>query len=108
LESIHQTTFSTNRKINFLKEHVLRQHAGWSIGSQMPQIYLHYFWNESSQSLLEAYGIMPKNQHIDRIKTEAMSKLLRAQQPGETSKFCAMCRMVLSCDAYEETIEPGI
>jgi|SRR5215208_2553068 len=26
-----------------LKEHVLRQHAGWSIGSQMPQKYLHYF-----------------------------------------------------------------
>jgi integrase/recombinase XerD len=44
-------------KSTMLKEHVLRQHAGWSIGSQMPQVYLHYFGNESSESLLEAYGI---------------------------------------------------
>ena len=32
----------------FLKEHVLRQHAGWSPRSQMHLKYLHYFGNESS------------------------------------------------------------
>ena len=41
-------------KSRILKEHVLRQHAGWSVGSNMPQVYLHYFGNESSESLLEA------------------------------------------------------
>jgi integrase len=29
-------------KSKILKEHVLRQHSGWSISSQMPQRYLHY------------------------------------------------------------------
>jgi integrase len=55
-------------KSTILKEHVLRQHAGWSGRSQMHLKYLHYFGNEFSQSLLEAYGIMPKRQQIDQLK----------------------------------------
>jgi hypothetical protein len=41
------------QKSTMLKEHVLRQHAGWSVGSNMPQKYLHYFGNESNESLLD-------------------------------------------------------
>jgi integrase len=41
-----------------LKEHVLRDHAGWTMTSKMPQVYIHYFGNESSRSLLEARGIV--------------------------------------------------
>jgi integrase/recombinase XerD len=44
-------------KSTILKEHVLRQHAGWSGRSQMQLKYLHYFGNESSDSLLAAYGL---------------------------------------------------
>jgi hypothetical protein len=44
-------------KAKILREPVLRQHAGWSPNSKMPQLYIHFFANESSQSLLEAYGI---------------------------------------------------
>jgi integrase len=44
-------------KSTILKEHVLRQHAGWSGSSQMHLKYLHYFGNESNESLLEAYGM---------------------------------------------------
>jgi hypothetical protein len=47
-----------------LKEHILRQYAGWSIRSQMPQKYLHYFGNESSESILQAYGIITKESKI--------------------------------------------
>jgi integrase/recombinase XerD len=35
-------------KSTILKEHVLRQHAGWSGSSQMHLKYLHYFGNESN------------------------------------------------------------
>lgn len=45
-------------KSRILKKHVLRQHAGWTPGSQMHLKYLHYFGNESNESLLEAYGIV--------------------------------------------------
>jgi integrase/recombinase XerD len=50
-------------KSTILKEHVLRQHAGWSGRSQMHLKYLHYFGNESSESLLEAYGIVNPDEH---------------------------------------------
>jgi integrase/recombinase XerD len=37
-------------KSTILREHILRQHAGWSINSQMHRKYLHYFGNESNES----------------------------------------------------------
>jgi hypothetical protein len=86
-----------------LKEHVLRQHAGWTPRSQMHLKYLHYFGNESSESLLEAYGIMPKGQQLDQLKPKQCPNCSEPNKPD--SKFCAKCRMVLSYDAYNETIE---
>ena len=90
-------------KSKILKEHVLRQHAGWSVGSNMPQVYLHYFGNESSESLLEAYGLKPKTEEIDKMKPTQCPNCNEGNKPD--SKFCASCRMVLSYDAYTETIE---
>src|SRR6187200_3634047 len=40
-----------------LKSSTLNQHAGWTANSNMSQKYIHYFGNESSESLLEAYVI---------------------------------------------------
>ena len=57
------------QKSLFLKEHVLRMHAGWSPRSQMHLKYLHYFGNESSDSILEAYGIITKDKvHSDALR----------------------------------------
>ena len=55
-------------KSKFLKESILSQHAGWTNDSQMPNIYLHYFGNESSESILEAYGLKPKQEEIDKMQ----------------------------------------
>lgn len=90
-------------KSKILKEHILRQHAGWSVGSNMPQKYLHYFGNESSESILEVYGLKPKCEEIDKMKP------LQCPNCGESnkidSKFCVKCRMVLTYDGYTEIIE---
>jgi hypothetical protein len=86
-----------------LKEHILRQHAGWSIGSQMPQKYLHYFGNESSESILQAYGILPKDQQIDQLRPKQCPNCMEPNKSD--SKFCANCRMLLTYDAYSKTIE---
>ncbi len=43
-------------KSTVLKEHTLRQHAGWTGKSMMHIKYLHYFGNESNESLLAEYG----------------------------------------------------
>jgi integrase len=34
-------------KSQILKESILRDHAGWTLNSKMPNIYIHYFGNES-------------------------------------------------------------
>jgi integrase len=90
-------------KSTILKEHVLRQHAGWSGSSQMHLKYLHYFGNESNESLLEAYGIIDKGIQIDQLRPKQCPN---CSEPNKVdSKLCAKCRMILSYDAYSETIE---
>jgi len=92
------------QKSTILKEHVLRQHAGWSGRSQMHLKYLHYFGNEISESLLEAYGIIPKDQQaVDVLRPKQCPNCNEPNKPD--SKFCAKCRMVLTYDAYNETVE---
>jgi hypothetical protein len=90
-------------KSTILKEHVLRQHAGWSGSSQMHLKYLHYFGNESNESLLEAYGIVSGGQQIDQLRPKQCPNCSEPNKPD--SKFCAKCRMVLSYDAYEGTVD---
>jgi UTP-glucose-1-phosphate uridylyltransferase len=66
--------------------------------------YLHYFGNESNESILEAYGIVTKDkQTSDILKPMQCPNCSEPNKPD--SKFCAKCRMVLTYDAYNETIE---
>ena len=91
-------------KSKILKEHVLRQHAGWSPRSQMHLRYIHYFGNESCESILEAYGIVTKdNQQKDALRPKQCPNCNEPNKPD--GKFCAKCRMVLTYDAYSETLE---
>ena len=46
----------------------LEKYAGWSMGSNMHLKYIHYLGNESSESILEAYGYKQKNEEIDKMK----------------------------------------
>jgi integrase/recombinase XerD len=57
---IHRHSALTEKSTK-LKSSTLNQHAGWAANSGMVQKYSHYFGNESSESLLEAYGIVTKN-----------------------------------------------
>jgi integrase/recombinase XerD len=99
-----QRHYSLTEKAKILKENMLRVHAGWGMTSTMPQIYLHYFGNESSESLLEAYGIKTKDQ-------QKPDPLLPKQCPNcsepcrRDDMFCPRCRMVLTYDAYSETLQ---
>jgi hypothetical protein len=82
------------------------QYGGWSPGSKMPQVYTHYLGNESSKSLLEVYGIEPKNSSGGSV--ELLSpKICPNCHEGNTydAKFCAKCRLVLTYDAYNETLQ---
>ena len=69
----------------------------------MPQKYLHYFGNEASESLLEAYGIVTKDsQQKDALRPKQCPNCNELNKPD--GKFCVRCRMILSYDAYEDTV----
>jgi UTP-glucose-1-phosphate uridylyltransferase len=67
--------------------------------------YLHYFSNESSEGLLKAYGIVTKNQqHSDILRPKTYPNCNESANKPD-SKFYVKCRMVLTYDAYDETLE---
>jgi integrase len=87
-----------------LKLHTLNQHAGWSTNSNMAQKYIHYFGNESSESLLEAYGIVTK----DNIPINTLNpKLCPNCNEGNTqdARFCTKCKMIMSMEGYQEALD---
>jgi integrase len=91
-------------KSKILKEHTLRQYAGWTSNSNVPQRYINYFGDEASESLLQAYGIITRDQgDLDILKPKQCPNCNEPNKPD--SKFCAKCRMVLTYDAYSETLE---
>ena len=66
--------------------------------------YLHYFGNESNDSILEAYGIISKDKQLSEVLRPKQCP--NCNEPNkQDSKFCAKCRMVLTYDAYSETLE---
>lgn len=90
-------------KARILKEPILKIHAGWSQRSNMHLKYEHWFGNESSESILEAYGLKTKAENIDKMKPKQCPNCSETNKID--SKFCSKCRMVLSYDAYTETVE---
>lgn len=95
---------SLTQKSGILKEHHLRQFAGWSMSSKMPQKYIHYLGNESSNGLLEAAGIIPNDkQQSDALKSKQCPNCSEPNKPD--SKFCTKCHIVLTYDSYAETLE---
>lgn len=92
------------QKSQILKESTLRDHAGWTMSSKMPQVYLHYFGTESSNSILEAYGIIKHSQkQIDILKSKTCPNCNEPNKPEE--RFCVKCKMVLTYDAYKDTLD---
>ena len=112
---------SLSEKARLVNEYTLRQHAGWTKNSDMIEIYTHELAGESSEDLLLAYGINVKKKNAATATTindkgenkaaEASSSSLypkacpHCSEPNKpTSKFCVNCQMVLTFDAFNETI----
>jgi integrase len=87
-----------------LKSSTLNQHAGWKPSSNMAQVYIHYFGNESSESLLEAYGIVTKNNiPIDTLNPKICPNC--SEGNTQDAKFCSKCKMILSYEGYQEALQ---
>jgi hypothetical protein len=91
-------------KSQFLTEAVLRSHAGWTMNSSMPRVYIHLS-DESSKILLQKKGLIRKG---DTRTTEGLKsrQCPNCSEPNRQDvKFCFHCRMVLSYDSYRETLD---
>ena len=101
---IRRHTALTEKSLNPKIAHILNQHAGWTQGLAMREKYLHYFSNTSSESILEAYGIVPTDKkQSDILKPRICPNCNEGNIPN--SKFCSKCRMVLTYDMHAETLE---
>lgn len=114
---------SLSEKARLVNEYALRQHAGWTKNSDMIEIYTHELAGESSEDLLLAYWIDVKKKNAataTTINDKGENKAAEASsssslypkacphcsEPNKpTSKFCVNCQMVLTFDAFNETIE---
>jgi predicted amidophosphoribosyltransferase len=70
----------------------------------MPQKYIHYFANESSESLLEAYGIVTKN----NIPITSLNPKICSQcgaSNTQDARFCSSCKTIISYEGYQEVLE---
>ena len=92
-------------KSKILKEQILKSHAGWSPTSNVHLKYIHYYGNESNESILEAYGLINKgSEEIDKLKPKTCPNCNESANKID-SKFCSKCRMVLTYDGYSEILE---
>jgi integrase/recombinase XerD len=90
-------------KSSKLKSSTLNQHAGWSMNSHMAQKYIHYLGNESSESLLEAYGIVTNNKLIDTLNPKICPNC--SEGNTQDARFCSKCKMIMTYEGYQEAIE---
>ena len=87
-----------------LKSSTLNQYAGWSMNSNMAKKYTHYYGNEASEDLLEAYDIVSATS-IERDRLNP--KICPHCSEGNTqdAKFCSKCKMIMSYEGYQEALE---
>jgi integrase len=91
-------------KSQILTESTLRDHAGWTMTSKMPTVYLHYFGTESAKKLLEAKGVIQRNNmSVNLLKSKPCPNCSEPNKPD--AQFCMKCKMVLSYDSYKDALE---
>lgn len=95
---------SLTQKSKILKEHTLRQYAGWTPNSGMAQKYVHYFGDEANQDLLVAYGIRSKDETVDTtLRSRYCPNCNSPNQPEQ--HYCMSCGFVLTLTGYSKLME---
>ncbi len=65
--------------------------------------YLHYFGSESTNSILQEYGLLDKGAQLNLLQPKMCPNCSEGNKPD--AKFCIKCRMVLSYDSYNEVMQ---
>ena len=96
---------SLTEKSKMVPEAVLKKHAGWTMSSIMPQVYIH-LQDEASNIILEKYGIIHGKNEEEQSSLLKSTYCTNCNEPNkQDSRFCSKCRMILSYDSYIDTVE---
>jgi integrase/recombinase XerD len=96
---------SLTEKSKMVPEAVLKKHAGWTMSSIMPQVYIH-LQDEASNIILEKYGIIHGKDEEEQSSLLKSTYCPNCNEPNkQDSRFCSKCRMILSYDSYIDTVE---
>jgi hypothetical protein len=93
-----------------VNDYTLRQHAGWSKKSDMPEIYTHDLKGDSVEHVMLAYGIKLKNGKKKR-NEHLQQEMVGPHCPFckmvniPNSQFCSSCHKPLSLISYNKVIE---
>ena len=86
---------SLTEKSQILSESLLKEHAGWTMSSNMPQVYVH-LKGESLKILLQNRGLI-KKEDVKKILALRSKQCPNCSEPNKPeAKFCVKCHMVLS------------
>ena len=84
---------------------MLRNLAGWSTTSKMPQVYIHHLGWASSKQLLQSFGIIEKEKEESE-KEKHIIICPNCNEPNyrleNKNKFCFKCKMVLTIVGYNQ------
>jgi predicted amidophosphoribosyltransferase len=70
----------------------------------MQRRYVHWFGNESSVDILEAYGIKTSdNMSINSLNQKVCPNC--AENNTHDAKWCSKCKMLISFEGYQEALE---
>lgn len=96
--------YSLSEKSQILSDAALKDHAGWSMSSNMPQLYVH-LRGESSKLLLQKKGIIKREDKeiSDALSCTQCPNCLEICIPGV--RFCPRCQMILSYNGYKEIVD---
>jgi integrase len=87
-----------------IPDHSLRLYSGWTKSSKMPEIYTHELGDEVSNQILELHGIKTRaSGEKNTLKPKICTNCQEQNKPN--SHWCSKCKMILSYDAYLESIE---
>jgi len=110
---IHPHLFRHSRLTELTKkgypESFLRHFAGWSRGSNMPDIYVHLSAKNIDEMMLTKEGLKDKGKEIvDDIMLRPIECVKCGETNTATNRFCGKCATPLSKDAQQEIMNTNL
>ncbi|WMW24699.1 tyrosine-type recombinase/integrase [Methanolobus sediminis] len=87
---------------NHLTEQQMKQHLGWTPGSNMPEIYVHLSGRDTDNAIDAMYGIKKLEEQVDPSKPVRCPRCKEYNKKDKKHRFCIKCGYGLDEKAQQE------